>query len=80
MSFNYCNQKNYKDTLCWHCANSVPNRAKTRGCSWSRELVPVEGWDAITTEVYLQRKEGRPYATSYIVKSCPEFVSDGREE
>ena len=79
MKYNFCNLANYKDTLCWHCANAVPNREKTRGCSWSRKFIPVEGWTAARTDIYCQNRRGRPYAESYIVKSCPEFVSDGRE-
>ena len=34
-------------TLCWRCANAVPNADGSRGCPWSIDLKPVEGWDAI---------------------------------
>ena len=33
-------QKNYTDSLCWHCEKTCG------GCSWSRKLIPVEGWEA----------------------------------
>lgn len=80
MAYNFANLKCYKDTLCWHCANAVPNREKTRGCSWSRKFIPVEGWTAEETSIYCQRREGRKHDVSYIVRSCPEFISDGRED
>lgn len=73
-------------TLCWRCANAVPNSAGTRGCSWSRKLIPVEGWDAEQTSLYAERWDRNKGCsifnpqTSYVVKSCPEFVPDGREE
>lgn len=47
------------ETLCWNCANACSN-----GCSWSRELVPVDGWDAVET-----RK-------GYLVKACPQFEKE----
>ena len=79
MKYKLSNYTNYKDTLCWRCANAHPNLEKTRGCSWSRKLIPVEGWKAEKTTVYCQRREGRKLDESYIVRSCPEFISDGRE-
>lgn len=56
--------KNSKETLCWDCLNSVPN--KERGCSWSERLEAVDGW---------QVKYSKS-ADSYIVKSCPNFILD----
>lgn len=68
-------------TLCWRCANAVPNRAGTRGCSWSRKFIPVEGWEAkeISVNTHI-RVNGSNNTQSFIVRSCPEFVSDGRED
>ena len=54
-------------TLCWTCAHAVPNPKKGLGCSWSRELVPVEGWDA----VFRQPKNSK--LPSYFVKGCPRY-------
>lgn len=73
-------------TLCWRCANAVPNLAGTRGCSWSRKFIPVEGWDAVQTCVYSQRWNSKKQESetipsrSFTVRRCPEFVSDGRED
>jgi hypothetical protein len=52
-------------TLCWQCANAVPNNETGRGCSWSRSFKPVPGWDA---------NDGERSTVSYHVRSCPEFV------
>ena len=67
----------YKQTICWECANAVPNIDGTRGCSWSRDFEPVEGWDAEQTEVmrgYLQNSHLA--CVSYLVKRCPLFKED----
>lgn len=58
-------------TLCWDCGNAYG------GCSWSINFTPVKGWDA----QYVQRVyKGRDVYVmdSYEVRSCPEFVLDGR--
>lgn len=34
-------------TLCWKCENAVPSSDGTRGCPWSTQLKPVDGWDAV---------------------------------
>lgn len=46
--------------LCWDC-----RKASTNGCSWSRKLVPVEGWTATPSE-----------RGSYAITECPEFIKD----
>lgn len=56
------------DQLCWWCVNSVPEHG--RGCSWSKWLVPVEGW---TAERSL--KTTLPYETWRVIR-CPEFVRE----
>ena len=63
----YHNQTTSK-SLCWFCKNAVPD--VKRGCSWSRSLEPVSGWDAIPS---------KHLAGSYRVRSCPEFVSDNED-
>ena len=64
------------ETLCWKCANAVPNRDGTRGCSWSRKLIPVDGWTAIKTR---KKSKDKYVMCSYEVLDCPEFVSDVKE-
>ncbi len=54
----------YVKSLCWSCANAVPN--SHHGCSWSREFEPVEGWTA----------EHDIIKDSYRVQECPEFKPD----
>lgn len=64
--------KTYKGmTLCWDCRNAVPGEDK--GCAWSEDGEPVEGWDAEQTTVgewYAGQKCTR---VSYIVRKCPMF-------
>ena len=55
-------------TLCWQC-----KKACTNGCSWSREFVPVEYWDAEFTMV-------GPGIGSAIVHWCPEYAYEDREK
>lgn len=56
-----------KDTLCWECENACG------GCNWSRKKAsPVQGWNAIRNDLV-------GGIESYVVISCPEFVSDGKE-
>ena len=51
--------------ICWDCKNACG------GCSWSDNLVPVDGWRAIeTVDAY-----GEP---GYRVRRCPEYVEDDR--
>lgn len=51
-------------TLCWGCA-----KACTSECSWSKDLIPVEGWTAEWGEIN----------ETYNVINCPEFVPDSGE-
>lgn len=61
-----------KETLCWKCAKACG------GCSWSSKAhKPVDGWTAERRDVPVQNKP-EPLE-SYIVESCPEFVSDGKK-
>lgn len=60
-----------KDTICWKCGNAVPTTTGT-GCSWSRKLVPVDGWEAKPTW-----KDGE--IVSYCVINCPLFTPDTTE-
>lgn len=67
-----------KNTLCWSCQHAVPNYDGTRGCSWSREGKPVEGWDADPTVIRGYRYTDD--ARSYHVKACPQFLEDEERE
>lgn len=62
-------------TLCWRCVNAVPDGE--RGCSWSREFKPVDGWDAEPTLVRAKYGAFDHHKTGFIesfqVKACPEF-------
>lgn len=55
-----------KETLCWTC--SVPG---TRGCSWDRAFVPVEGWTATPTRIWLSREQDS--MGSFLVHACPLY-------
>lgn len=64
-------------TLCWGCGNAVPDEDGERGCSWSREGTPVEGWVAERRDIRIQPKrpgEERRGVESYQVITCPAFV------
>lgn len=70
------NVKEYPKTLCWSCANAVPDRDGERGCSWSREGKPVEGWTATRRDIRVGATENGKKAESYQVSKCPQFVRD----
>ena len=53
-----------KSSICIDCANSGAL------CSWSRNFVPVEGWEAEYVE------GGALRYPSYRVISCPQFKKD----
>lgn len=50
--------------LCWLCKNATGN------CSWSKNLNPVDGWEA--TPITTKDSEGDIY--TYDIKSCPRYV------
>ena len=54
----------YVKSLCWDCANAVPN--SHHGCPWSRDFEPVEGWTAEYDDI----------KDSYKIFDCPLFVPD----
>ena len=59
----------YNDTLCWKCRNATGN------CSWSERLEPVKGW----TAELAKKTATKPYDT-YLVRKCPEFISDDQNQ
>lgn len=66
--------KSHKDTLCWYCKNSVPDKSGKVGCNWSRFLLPLPGWDAEKVTINNMYNHRKCVRKSYIVKGCPEFV------
>lgn len=64
-------------TLCWGCGNAVPDAEGERGCSWSREGKPVEGWVAERRDILVQATSPggeKKRIESYQVITCPAFV------
>lgn len=65
-----------KDSLCWKCKNAL------KGCSWSKDFIPVPGWKARPTVIYypksVNNKIVRGIDKSYHVESCPQYEYDGR--
>lgn len=51
---------------CWSCANACG------GCSWSENLTPVEGWDAIPIIV----KDDEGDIRTYTIHSCPQYKAE----
>ena len=54
-------------TICWDCAKYCGL------CSWSKDAVPVEGWNAVPT--VKKPYHGEPLE-SFLVLNCPEFQRD----
>lgn len=70
------NVREYPETLCWRCANAVPDREGERGCSWSREGKPVEGWKATRRDIRVGATANGKKSESYRVEKCPQFKRD----
>lgn len=66
----------YPQTLCWRCANAVPDREGGRGCTWSRSGIPVAGWEAVRRDLRLGRLSDGVKLESYRVQKCPCFAPD----
>lgn len=63
---NYCKGKT-SDQPCWDCKNACG------GCSWSKNLTPVKGWEAkIVKRKYCEDNEELNY--TYKIISCPQFI------
>ena len=65
-----CNQYTKSHTICWDCANSTNG-----GCCWSREFIPVDGWEAIPDRIKINANRA-DYEDTWCVVKCPEFVRD----
>ena len=66
----------HQETLCWRCANAVPDREGERGCTWSREGKPVEGWKAVRRDIRAGNTADGKKTESYRVRKCPQFRRD----
>lgn len=72
--------KTSNQTLCWTCENSVPKieyGEYTRGCNWSINKLPVEGWEAEPTRI---KHQGSIITPSFLVKNCPQYIASKKEE
>lgn len=58
-------------SLCWYCRNAYGS------CAWSRDGVPVEGWEAVRSDLPPQMKHGTPLMSFFVLR-CPGFGLDGR--
>lgn len=56
------------DQLCWTCQNACG------GCSWSKNLTPVEGWKATPTKIKVAPE--LTYCDSYLITDCPKYIKD----
>lgn len=65
---------NVSGSLCWYCENAVPNPRTHKGCSWSRDFKPVDGWEAISVTIPTYGKIHD--CESFCVISCPEFLQE----
>jgi hypothetical protein len=60
-------KKGRPGSICWGCAKACA------GCSWSKNLTPVPGWEAVESDA-----KYKSFDKSYIVLSCPEYEPDKR--
>ncbi len=68
LSVKYYKTKNQnKETLCWECKNACGK------CSWSKNFVPVKGWEALPTKIK-GSFESETVIDSFLVINCPEFI------
>ncbi len=70
-NFGRGNQHLIGESLCWCCANAVPDYEKGRGCEWSMYRQPVPGWEAESD--YINDYDGK-MRRRYCVIKCPKFV------
>ena len=82
------------DTLCWNCRYATGTKlpkpltltSRKTGkkhvfheCPWATRSVAIPGWEAEKTVIYNQEVHGGPI-DSYLVKTCPHYEYDGKEE
>lgn len=59
-----------EDQLCAKCRNACG------GCRWSDELLPVEGWNAEPTKIYINK--GKPIDSFHVI-ACPMYIPDRKK-
>lgn len=79
----WCGKKIYDKAerkLCKLCEKKLPNiqpcwicKKYAGGCSWSKNLIPVEGWIA---EEVVRENSNIIDDVGYKITYCPEFVCD----
>lgn len=57
-----------RESICWYCRHAVPG--KDAGCSWSRYLIPVPGWETIDRKF---RKKSGEICIGHKVQNCPKY-------
>lgn len=68
-------------TLCWSCINSVPKLVDgvyIRGCNWSINKQPVEGWKAKPGIFKRPVRYGSDLPT-YTVLECPQYIKSNHK-
>ena len=68
---------NNKSTICWDCANAYADRC----VKFTYEGGHVDVWEIEPCKVKMQYHNGKytKVVESYVVKSCPNFVSDKKK-
>ena len=62
--------QNTAQNICWDCQKAVG------ACSWSKNLTPVEGWEAEEVPYMMYHGGGCDIHRTWHVMGCPEFVRD----
>ena len=62
--------QNTAQNICWDCQKAAG------ACSWSKNLTPVEGWEAEEVPYMMYHGSGYTVASTYHITKCPEFVRD----
>lgn len=56
--------------ICFSCTKAVC------GCSWSRWFKPIEGWDAVPSEIKNVAGNTVRITPSYAIRGCPEYEKE----
>lgn len=58
------NRFNKYEQICWTCKKCIG------GCSWSRDFIPIEGWDA---ELDTHTRVDANDSITYKIYDCPQY-------
>lgn len=70
MSWERCKKQNRIgkiEQLCWTCRNCIGR------CSWSRDFIPIKGWDA---DMDTRTNADRSNSVTYRIYDCPEYQGE----